>query len=152
MKTHKKAQAGNQLMIFPFLFLLIVIGTGIWLGISMFFGSEYDFRKIDATLLHNSIRSCISENNFDWSLPREELEKEFYKTCKINQEVVESYLGIEIKVNDEIKVKWLGDPTQCALADKNKNFPRCENSTTPLNEEEIKITAGSNQHSRVEIT
>jgi len=149
---NKKADAGNMLMIIPFLLLLIIIGVGIWVGTGIFFNSNYDFRDIDAQALHDQIRFCLSDNDLDWALSESDLTSLFYKTCNINQDVVEAHLGLEIKVNDELKIKWLGDSTQCQLSELNKNFPLCKDSilTKTLNNQEIKIAilAGSNQQSR----
>ena len=42
----KKAQTGDIIMILAFMFLLLIIGTAIYFGTSLFFSSNYDFRKI----------------------------------------------------------------------------------------------------------
>jgi hypothetical protein len=149
---NKKAEAGNMLMIIPFLLLLIIIGVGIWIGTGIFFNADYDFREVDSQALSDLIHFCLTNSDIDWTLSDAEVEKSFYQVCKINEEVIKSHFGIEIKVNDELKIKWLGDPTQCELAKLNKNFPRCQVSVLYklINQEEIKISilAGSNQKSR----
>lgn len=138
-------------MIFPFILMLTIIFTGIWMGTSMFFGSEYDARQIDADILHSKIRTCLQENKFDWTINETDLEKQFYETCDVNENVIKSHLGLEISVNNEIKIKWNGDLTQCQLSDKNDNFPICKNSTLTQNSNTIQIIAGSSQKGRVKV-
>ena len=143
----KKAQAGNALMIFWFIFLLILVGGGIVIGIGMFFGSEYDFRQVDADLLNIKINSCLQENPLDFSKTNSEIENEIFEKCKINEKLSEHGLFILIKnkTQEQILKIGSGDNTQCALADRNENFPRCENSTIILAKEKYFIFTGSNQ-------
>lgn len=144
---NSKAQSGNFMFIFWFLFLLILVGGGIALGISMFFGSEYDFRQVDANILNHKLTKCLSENEIDLSQTNEEIGSEIYKKCKINPDLSDNSLLILIKIGDEQKFKaGPGDATQCALAEKNKNFPRCKSSSITKDYTLINITTGSNQN------
>jgi hypothetical protein len=145
-----KAQLGVQMTVIWFLFLLFLIIVTLAAGTYMFFGSGYDARQIDADALNFKVKKCLTENTFDTSLITQEndepFEEKFYKTCKINHEVIKENQFIYITFPDgKIYEEGKGDPTQCALQEKNDNFPRCSESTLTKNNEIIKVQTGSNQ-------
>jgi len=140
---NKKAEAGDQIMIFAFLLILFIIGGGIAFGVSLFFTSDYDTRQVDADLLNYKIKSCLSDNDIDFSNP-----KNFYTTCNINKNITQEFFLILIKQNQKEVFNYHGDETQCSLSEKNPNYPKCTNSTLIKNNNEYYIMTGSNQHSR----
>jgi len=147
-KMNKKAALGSQTMIWLFILLLLIIGGGIVGGISMFFGSEYDFRKVDASLLNYKIATCIKENSLEFNEDLEIFEQTFYQTCQLNKEITKNnfFIFIEFSSDGTYQI-GPGDRTQCALAEKNKNFPKCINTTIQTAQQSIFIETGSNQHS-----
>ena len=150
----KKAQTGDMMMIFAFMFLLLIIGTGIYFGTSLFFSSNYDFRKTDTEILNRKLTSCFKENNINLENP-EALKEEISTLCKINPQVIENYLLIII-FKDSSPGPFLkigkGDETSCALEEKNINFPKCMTSEIIKNYNKqpitLKVIVGSNQNSR----
>jgi|SRR3989344_2417516 len=151
---NKKAQTGDMLMVFAFIFLLFIIGTGIYFGTSLFFSSNYDFRKIDAELLNKKLLSCFKENNLNLE-NLESLKGEISTLCKINPQVVKDYMLIIIFKDSSIEPFLKigkGDETSCLLEDKNINFPKCITSeiVKSYNNQKttLKIITGSNQNSR----
>ncbi|MFH1290517.1 MAG: hypothetical protein ABIH92_03855 [Nanoarchaeota archaeon] len=149
---NKKAALGSQTMVYIYFLILIMILGGIVWGMSMFFGEGYDFREIDASLLNYRIKECLTEKDINLDInvktEREKFEQEFYQKCRINQNVTDYSFFIFIDFGGEKNyTSGPGDRTQCALADKNKNYPRCVNSTLELGEKTIFIETGSNQKS-----
>lgn len=143
---NKKAALGAQTMVFVFILIILLILGGLVLGISMFFGSEYDFREVDASLLNYRLQKCFAENEFNFALPEKEFEKEFYSSCQLDQNATTQNFFIYITYDDKtIYETGPGDITQCALADKNPNYPKCVNSTLTKNQKTIFIQTGSNQ-------
>lgn len=138
---NKKAGTGDQIMILPFLFLLLIITAGIITGIYIFFGSDYEFRKTDADLLNHKIKSCLSNNEIDWSNS-----ENFFTTCDINQDITQEDFIIHIEKNGEVVYDY-GDEVACTLSEKSSKYPKCTNSS--LNQ--YSITVGSNQFKRSQI-
>ena len=87
---NKKADLGDMTMIFSFAFLLIVIGSGIAIGIAMFYSSNYDFRETDAVLLNYKLSKCLLNNQF----PEDNIETQLYTLCNINKKVIVGDLDI----------------------------------------------------------
>ncbi len=152
---NKIAQLGSQMMIFAFLFLLFVIGVGIVIGISIFFGEEYEFRKVDADILNYKLRECISQKDINWDLAQDEIEKEIFEKCNLNEAILKQDFTISIKLNGEIKYN-LGVASKCSLSEKNKEFPKCTESNVVKNingdSKTFSILAGSEQNIREKIT
>ena len=148
----KKAQLGEQVMIFPFVLMLIVIGGGIAAGIYVFFSSGYDFRKVDADILNYKIQDCLTTNKINFNQDKALLEKEFFTVCNINQQIIKENFIIGIGKNSEVKLGIESDEVTCALsqttAKNNPNYPIC--TTTFLND--FRITTGSKQQAQKQIT
>ena len=154
----RKGQIGNMTMIIAFVFLLMIIGTGIYLGTMIFFSSDYDFREIDAKILNKNIRTCIKEQDINWSNnDKRALSKEFLSKCRINLNIIDNSFFVQIKNGDvEFINLGRGDEVQCGLSEKNIKYMRCFNSTIYKNYGDERfpffIQTGSNQNSREKIT
>jgi len=154
---NRGGQAGEQLMIFPFLFLLIIIGVGIVGGVVIFFGAEYDVRQIDADILNYKIRECISEGEVDLTHQPAPKEEEFYKNCRISESaIVENNLIFKICLGDGDCVQddgiigvWSNLET-CRFEGVKENdaFPKCSKSEVEKDGKSYKIITGSNQFSK----
>ncbi|MBI5804360.1 hypothetical protein HY450_03890 [Candidatus Pacearchaeota archaeon] len=137
-----KAQAGNITMIVVFVAILMIIASGIVIGISAFFSSEDAFRKTDAEVLNTKIKNCFIENSVSEKL-------DIYELCSLNEEVIKRNYIIEIKQNGEAFYNY-GDTEKCLLGDENQAFPICSTSTLKKDEKTFTITTGSNQLSKIE--
>lgn len=147
---NKKAALGAQMMVFLYLLIIILIAGGITRGIAMFFGEEYDFRETDASLLNQKIYNCLSEKNINLNInltEKEKFEQEFYSTCQIDKNVIESTFFLSLTFNSQDYKIGSGDATQCALAYENPNYPKCITSTLTKDNTIITIQTGSNQKS-----
>jgi hypothetical protein len=143
---HKKAVAGSGTMIFLFFIVVFVIFAAISAGLYMFYGAEYDFRQIDASLLNYKIKTCLEENDISFT-GKEQFESDLYATCNINKEVIEEN-NFFILINSSEGYTFVtgrGNPTECALSEKNKEFLKCKYSTLNKNSQKIFIQTGSNQ-------
>ncbi len=144
---NKKAQAHEILpLALWFGFLLTIILVSIIGGLSIFFGKEYDFRQADASLLQEKISECIKQNPSIIEKQSADIQ-EFLEKCKIDKTIQEKNFLIQINKNNEQFIKiGKGDITQCQLAEENKNFPKCSFSSQKINNQDIQVIAGSNQH------
>ena len=149
---YKKAALGSQTMIYLFIIIwLIIIGGIVW-GLLSFFGSEYDFRQVDADILNYQIKKCLSEEdiNLDINLKTDlqAFEQELYTKCNLDENITKENFYIFIDLSGEqTYIVGKGDKTQCALSEKNENYPKCKNSTLIKDQKTIFIQTGSNQRS-----
>jgi len=119
----KRGQLGRQLMIFPFVFLLVIVGLSIVGAFYFFLSQGYDNREIGAANLAYKAEKCIAENIRSDSELKEK--DNFYEKCKINKEVFEEYYGINI-TKDGNTLFHYGDLTPCYLRiGKSENYPIC---------------------------
>ena len=144
---NKKA-VGEQIMVFVFFFIVLIIVLGITAGIYIFFGSEYEFKKVDADILALGISQCIKNNQIDFSQDEEQLREEFYNNCRFNKEVIEEYFVYQISINDEPKLSLKASQTDCALGEKSEKYPRCTSVNFSHNSQKFIILAGSQQSAR----
>lgn len=152
LKIRRKAQMSSFMMFWLFFFIMILITVGIVLGISSFFGDEYDTREIDAEILNEKVSHCIENNDFDLSSV-EIFDKQIEENCGLAKKIIEEKFFVYIDYGLEEKYS-LGktDSTQCALSELNKNYPKCVDSTITKNGVEIFIQTGSNQKAEVKVT
>ena len=99
----KRAQFGDKLHIFHFLFLLVLLGIGIVAGFWIASGEEYDFREGEAALLNMKIRECIYESYVNYSFF-----EHIFEVCGLDKEVTEKYFLVRVCKNSE----------DCILEDK----------------------------------
>lgn len=152
MMQNKKAQSHEILPIILWFGLLLgIILISIVGGLTIFFGQEYDFRQADASLLNEKISSCIQQNPS--IIEKEEISlEELLEKCRIDKTIEEKDFLIQISKNNKMLIKiGKGDVTQCQLAEKNKNFPKCALSSQKINDQDIQIITGSNQHATKKI-
>lgn len=151
--SNKKAQGGDITMIFAFMFLLIIIGTGIVAGLASFFGAEYDYRKIDAQLLNYKITKCLQENKINFGQEPELIKQQIYEKCQLNKNSLEQNFYLKIQIPDKPTIKLgRGDNTQCELQKLNTNFPVCIDHTLTINNQQITIQSGSKLKTQTKIT
>jgi len=143
MIENKKAQLGDQILIFQFILLILIISVSLFAGISLFFSNEYNYKLQDASLLNSKIQSCLSSH--DLSLNPEEFKEQFFSVCSINQKVIEENFIVRIKHNSNTLYNYKSDRIVCSLSDKNPEFPRCISSKFG----QYTILTGSNQNSKV---
>ncbi|MBU0760877.1 MAG: hypothetical protein KJ600_02240 [Nanoarchaeota archaeon] len=153
----KKAQGGDMMMIITFTFIVVVMGTLLAIGVGMFFGSEYDFREVDANILLYKIEKCIANENIDFSLSEKEFEKEFFEKCELNKNSTEKNFLVFISLGEDDKLKYkTGDEKLCALSERNEDFPLCKTGKIVKNvgEEQLTINliTGSDQKTRKKLT
>ncbi len=155
---HKKGQLGEQLMIFAFIFLIVLIGAGIVIGTGIFIGSEFDFRGSDAEMLSFRVKDCLINSGGEWisGLKSEGGADLLYQKCNLGKSVIESYNRIKvcrgesspsncIGEADSAKIVFSskGDFEPCGLKESNK-FLGCSIISTG----EYTIIATSNQQIR----
>jgi hypothetical protein len=103
-------------------------------------------------LLNHKITECLSENNIDFDLAKEEIEKQLFDVCSLNKNSTKEHFLIFIKQNNNEKFKWGLDETKCALGETSKNYPKCIDSLITKADSEIFILTGSNQRGRKKVT
>jgi len=155
---NKKAQFGKQIMIFPFVFLLIIIALGISAGVVIYFGTGYDFRALDASLLSYKIEKCVLENS-----DLNKLKDNFYETCRLNKESLEknkfffkvcrdlNAIDCANTEDDKNILVSLGSNFQPCFFEgvkENKAYAKCHNLDLLKDGAQISIITGSNQQIR----
>lgn len=89
---NRRGTTGEQISTLGVIFILIlIIAAGISFGIISYFGSGYDFSYEESTILSNNIQNCISNNAIN-----QEFFDNFYKNCRLNQQVIENNHRIKI--------------------------------------------------------
>jgi hypothetical protein len=150
----KKGNAGNQIMIVPYLFIIVIISMGIASGMWIFFGSPPDFRPVDSTILSYNIQRCILENEVN-----SEFTGNFFKNCWISQNVTEKYYDIKICLNkdsvgcieDNSPLFISGSNFQiCGISgiEGNANYPVCVKKTIIKGDKKYSILVLGDQKPR----
>lgn len=98
---NKRAQLGEQMMFFVFIFLMIVIGGGIAIGLLAFTGDEFDYKNVGADVLSERIASCLKSGALSGieSMPKEDLNNFIMQRCTLNSDIISSYNQIKICAN-----------------------------------------------------
>ncbi len=147
---NRRGEVGSQVLFFEFLFLLIIVSIGIIAGITLFFGSEYEFRHVDAGILNLRIRECLRETEIDWSI-----NGDLYVKCRLNREIVERDYTLEIEnldLKDIVIVNKAPENCKFEGGKSNDNFPKCvEKESKGINGEKYRVLTGSNQKIKKEI-
>lgn len=152
---HKRGAVGEQLSIVYFLFLAVIIGASIAIGIWMFYGEGYDFKQAEADFLNKKIQDCILENNINEDFfERQNL----FTTCALDEEQVKK--NNIIKICDGFKEDCLTSSEAffvlgsnfnlCRIknAGDSKGFPKCSINGIEKDRRRYVIITGSNQVSR----
>ena len=152
MALNKKAQMGNMMMFFVFFFILLMIAGGIVLGVSIFFGAEYDTRQAEADILFFKLEECVIKNDLTHGISQDG----FFELCNLDKNAVLNASRIRILRNgvniENTNVK--GSSVDCFAngAKKNPNYPICVRGriTKQVGEEKVvyEIFAGSHQKIR----
>jgi len=107
--VNKKAQLGEQVMMFAFVLLIVVVGGGVVIGTYLFIGPEFDFRGVEANLLSYKIARCISPGSGAdvkgfWldNLANKDSIALLAKKCDLNEEVIEKNNLIKICVDEPL--------------------------------------------------
>jgi len=97
----KKAQLGEQMMFFLFIFLMVVIGGGIVLGLFMFIGPEINYQGIEADVLSARIATCMESGALTGIelIGKDNLNDFVMQRCNLNSQVISDYNQIKICVN-----------------------------------------------------
>lgn len=153
MIKNKKADLGDMTMVFAFLFLLIISDLGILAGIWIFYGSGYDAREAEASLLNYKIKDCILNNEISDDIT----EEIFFELCSLNKKAIEANNIIKLCKNEpqcvdsDTPLFFSGSNFQSCLfegAKKNENFPQCKTTSFQKNSDTYQIIVGSKQLSR----
>ena len=142
----RKAQLGDQVMIFPFLFIMILIGGGIVGGTLLFFGNEYDVRQSEANTLAYTLQTCIQQHTFNWESA--DIDSEIYKTCHLDGSALSEGSLIRLKRNSvQILTVNIGKVEGCFFigATKNPAYPKCTTLRFSKDGTSYELTTGSFQ-------
>ena len=139
---NRRAQLGEQIMIFVFIFFLILIGGGIVIGTMLFLGNDIDFRETGATMLAYKIKQCMIDGKTSTIVQgeNEQMLSALAEKCNLRNDVITLYNRIRICLNSKdanscilegdkkkIFVSSDGDFNMCdkIYASKNPGLPKC---------------------------
>ncbi|MBX4196464.1 hypothetical protein KW805_02670 [Candidatus Pacearchaeota archaeon] len=146
-----KGQLGNQLSIFIYLFLFVLIGGGIVFGTSLFLEDSSDFRSSDAVSLNREIQNCIRD------VSEADFSTRFYDSCTIGKSVTDRYNLIKVCVNSVDCISagnplfsTGGDFQLCGIAGvkSNGDYPSCVTTEMSANSKSYTILTVSKQRVR----
>src|SRR3989344_3607745 len=156
---NKKAQLGDMMLVGVFLFVLLVIGFGIFLGTTIFFGGDIDFRSLESQILEYKIERCVLEKDVNSFFEKADISG-FLETCGLNLRVNATY-GIYFEICDGscftnwpekggVLLSTGGDFSQCNFegTKENLNYPKCLSSSLEKDGKEYWIVTASNQKIR----
>jgi hypothetical protein len=136
---NKKAQLGEQIMIFVFIFFLVIIGGGIVIGTVLFLGNDIDFRETGATILAYQIKQCIIDGKTSTIVQgdNEQMLSALADKCGLRKDVIGVYNRIKICLNSRVCIQENeksrifvasdGDFNMCdkTFASKNQGLSKC---------------------------
>jgi hypothetical protein len=150
MKMHNlfknKSGDGDKIFSIWWVVMFVIVLGGLVIGVFIFYSSQLDTRGVEAEILYTKIMECVSEGGYVQDFVFEEdFEKNFFKKCNLDKEVIiekdEFYLkvnfldvnkrrmGEEISFGDEtfktlcnLEEKKLKDPLGCFSERENLLF------------------------------
>ena len=100
MISKNKKGSSKIMSVYWFAILVIVAGTIVYM-VSIFYGSPYDVREIEANILINKVAGCLSENGKLKYELTEELRNSFLEKCHLNFDTLDEkeqyYLEVEFR-------------------------------------------------------
>ena len=140
---NRKAEVGDQIFIFYFVFILFMIIGGILIGDYFISGKAYDIRMQDAEILSGNIIRCLENEN---QLTQQKI-ADLFITCNFDEKTFEKGLIVSINTQEKDLFRY-GNVVACGLQDKNEDYPKCKNSFLNVEiqgeETELYIITGSN--------
>ena len=141
-----KKGTGEALMFFAFIFLILIIGSGLFWGTSSMYGRKYEFSHIAAQLLAEHTLDCFKQGEFFAG------GFDIYSECGRNKDVAVDgrYLIYFESLKDENRKFTLGVldyKNQCSFSGSTGDaFPKCVEGTITLGDEEFYYVFGSNHN------
>jgi hypothetical protein len=154
---NKDKQAGTKLLSIWWFFVIVVVFTGVVMGVSFFKENKIDARTAEAAVLMNRVIGC--SHNYGIINERIFVSQSFFDICSLNSQVINTnnyFIKItEINISSEeilkqIKIGNNAFEEECkiAYASTANKYPRCveRNISLVLNNEIVKlnIVTGSN--------
>ena len=127
-----KNKRGSKYLSPYWFIILIVVATGVFGMVYVFYGNPYDIRDVEAHVLLNQIADCVSyagrinTNLISDSKPIQKSGEDFLKSCHLNFKTTE---WEEEQYYTEINIYKLGDMNNAILsinAGDNKWLSSCE--------------------------
>lgn len=146
--------SGEEIALFMFLFIMVILLAGILAGVYSFFNKGYDFRLAESSQLRAALVSCFTREGPDVFFAT------FFNitlSCGISEEVLLDgvhYVRLrDAEVRSPQFVRGVTDyETQCDLstggARENAAYPRCVSGNITFKGATYSYLVGSNQHGR----
>ena len=117
-------KAGQRILIFYWIIIMIIILIGIVSGVLHIFGSNIDVRRAEAGLLRDNLVSCLIEQG---KLKTEIYESEnLLEKCKIK---INDEYAIKLKLKNEKEKKFGKESLFIGCDNLDNKFPRCIQTT-----------------------
>lgn len=160
-RPHMNKKGGEKLLSIWWVFVLIVIGGGIFIGVLIYYSVEINVNEVEADVLAERILNCINDNGY---LSNEVFEPNFdiFQKCNLNPNLFgkSSYYYFNISIYDDNGIIFnttKGDYSfekDCLIQEKvtANNFPKCSRKVDNIFYEnknlKIVILAGANQQGK----
>lgn len=143
---NKRAETGDQIFLFYFLFILLIIVGGIVIGDFILSGKPYDLRAQDSEILSGKIIECLKNTE---ALTENKITN-LFETCNFYESTFENGLIVSLNTKDKFLFRY-GNVVACGLQDLNAEYPKCKSSYIHLNidgkDSEVYVLTGSNLQS-----
>lgn len=150
---NRRGAAGEKLMFVVLFAVMFIIGFGIALGVLMFFGSEIEYRGVEAQMLNYHVRECILRNSLG-----ENPGDNFYSICLLDKMALERNNLIKICKNipagdsdsgcvrsSNALFAMPGDYQPCKITGGNAEYPYCSYSRIYKGEDSYDLITISSQ-------
>jgi len=149
---------GDKLLSFWWLFVLMIVGGGVVIGVGLFYSAEVDVRDVEAEILNDKILDCIIEEGF--LVEGFSNDFDIFEKCKISSKVFSEngfYFKILFEGEETFEIKkGTSFETECEAVEDNevkaKYFPECVKrirSVVYLDKKgELEVLTASNQVGR----
>ncbi len=124
----RRAQLGEQMMIFVFIFFLVMIGAGIVIGTFVFVGAEFDFRQTEASLLSYKVKQCLDEERL-FGMEKMQIGERrgfFMKECGFNESSLERNNLVKICKGDVTLKQCIDLKQEDSFFSTGGNFQVCD--------------------------
>ncbi len=149
-----RAQLGDQVMVFTYLFIMVMVAGSIVGGVVLFYGTEIDFRPTEVQLLTRAVDHCLTLDTFNWDKAQND-SSYFFTVCNLNKSALESHTNqLKVCVNSKGCISEPhpliavgSDFLFCGLSgvQANEKLPRCLVSSLVISGKNVQIIASSNQ-------
>lgn len=142
----KRGRVGNQLSLFSFLLLLLIVGGGIVGGIALYYGAGTDYRSQESAFIASLIERCFLRGVFNETLASCGLDTRLSQQNRYQIAVCE---GVCFIASPQYVLYHGDSPETCRLITKDSaTYPKCVERAFTFQGKAYQIVVGTNYRGR----